>query len=139
MLLQEKYWNNDPWRILVICILLNRTQGKTAEPVIQAFFKRWPTAEAVEKDGYEDEIFKVIGRLGLGNVRSRYLNKMSCQYAKYLRKEAGRMDLTTLRLGGVGKYAYEAWRMFVLGHRDFWPEDKELLKRMKELRQCENA
>ena len=45
-------------------------------------------------------------------------------------------DFSTLNISdlrGCGQYASEAWRMFVLGQRDFQPKDWELRKRMREL------
>lgn len=44
-LLQEEFGQNHPWRVLVVCILLNRTQGAQARPVLEEFLRRWPTPE----------------------------------------------------------------------------------------------
>lgn len=126
-LLQEKYWNGDPWRILVICVLLNRTQGGTAEPVIKRFFELWPTAESVPA---AEAVYPVIAHLGLGVVRSSYLSELSRKYAQSYKSYK---VVDPLVLPGIGQYAYEAWRMFVLGMRDFIPKDKELRRRMEEL------
>lgn len=48
-LLQVIYGKGHPWRILVVCILLNRAQGKQARPVLDKFFYHWPGPRAVQK------------------------------------------------------------------------------------------
>lgn len=128
-LIQEDYLD-DPWRILVCCILLNRTQGPTARPVIEEFFRRWPTAYDCAVAPYE-ELCDLVGRLGL-KKRGLYLRLMSKQYLYY--KDTDTRDYHIEEFSGCGKYARDAWEMLVLGRRDFWPMDLKLRQRMKELR-----
>ena len=139
ILLQEKYWNNDPWRVLIICILLNRTQGRTAEPVISELFERWPTAPALADECTVGELYALISFLGFGEKRTQYILGTSycCAKAMILGKKI--TEISVREMPGCGSYAKEAWDMIVLGRRDFWPNDKELLKRMKVLRSCEGA
>lgn len=126
-LLQEKYDNNDPWRILLICILLNRTQGKTAGPIIKRFFEQWPTAEDLLVTGNQTQITAIIGSLGLGRVRASYIMRLTEMYI------SSKGHVNPICLPGVGDYAYDAYKMFVLHKYDFIPKDKELCRRMQEL------
>ena len=43
-LIQEKLFN-DPWRLLVGTIFLNKTAGKVAVPILWKFFELWPDPE----------------------------------------------------------------------------------------------
>jgi methyl-CpG-binding domain protein 4 len=132
MLLQEKYYNGDPWRVLVVCILLNRTTGRTADPILRTLFEAWPTAKDMSScDGRVLQL--LIEPLGFSNKRTEYLKDLARSW--YVLETSGH-DMTKLdprQFLGCGLYAKEAWDMFVLRKRDFLPVDKELCKRMKEL------
>lgn len=125
VLLQEEFGRNNPWRILVICILLNRTQGQQARPVLKEFFYRWPGPRALAGADIED-IEKVIAPLGLIK-RAGYLKKMTAQYL------VKRPDLDVTGYAGCGLYAQEAYDMLILGRRWRWPMDIKLCERMREM------
>lgn len=132
-LIQEDYLG-DPWRVLVCCILLNRTQGQTARSVIDEFFVRWPTAADCAEAPHE-QLCTFVGRLGL-KKRGLYLKLMSRQYLYYSNTDLRDRDIELL--AGCGRYAREAWDMLVLGRRDFVPQDSKLRLRMEELYGREN-
>jgi methyl-CpG-binding domain protein 4 len=125
-LLQERFWQGDPWRVLVICILLNRTERHQVEKILPDLFKKWPTAKAMA-DTPLHAIEEFIAVLGLRN-RAIYLNCMSSEIAY-----GADWTPITHHLSGCGQYAQEAWRMIVEKDRSFIPQDGELRKRMGEL------
>lgn len=130
----ENHLTNS-WRVLVVCILLNQTTGNAAGPVMADLFKRWPSPVKMACADH-DQLFEHIRHLGFGGKRTEYLIEMSKQYAQWMRGRGQNPDWKTLdvpELRGCGQYAHEAWRMFVLGERDFQPKDWELRKRMREL------
>jgi endonuclease III len=136
-LIQERLWNGDPWRVLVCCILLNRTQGVTAEPILKVLFKAWSTAADLANASPE-VLHLLISPLGFGEKRTDYLLSMSAAWA--LTQIAGK-DMTTVdptKFKGCGTYAKETWDMIVLGKHDFVPNDVELKRRMREFNNADN-
>ncbi|KAH9287451.1 hypothetical protein KI387_031568, partial [Taxus chinensis] len=77
-LLQEGYYQ-DPWKVLVICMFLNRTTGDQARQVIPRFFNLCPNAKAAIKVE-TGEIEEVIRSLGLQKKRSRMIQRFSWEY-----------------------------------------------------------
>lgn len=81
-LLQEQYFP-DRWKVAVICMFLNCTQRKTAEPIVHKFFARYPTPEhyiwAYEWEAKSD-IIDLIAPLGFGNRRAERIFKFSLDY-----------------------------------------------------------
>jgi len=117
-LIQEKYWP-DPWKILVCCLCLNLTTRKQMEPVVERMFQRWPDAKSLS-EADDAELTDVIRTLGMWKKRVNTLKKMSAQYHE------GKWN-DVLQLHGVGKYASDAYRIFVLGDwRSVQPQDHAL-------------
>ncbi len=117
-LIQEKYWP-DGWKILVCCLCLNLTTRKQMEPVVEEMFKRWPTAAALSQAD-EEELQELIKPLGMWRRRTTTLKKMSYQY------HAGQW-VDVEELPGVGKYARDAYRIFILGEwKEVHPNDHAL-------------
>lgn len=108
-LLQEDHVH-DPWRVLVICMLLNRTTGRQAEKVILDLFTLCPNAKtATEVD--TEEIEKVIQTLGLQKKRAAMIQRFSQEYL-----EESWTHVTQLH--GIGKYAADAYAIFCTGKWD---------------------
>lgn len=119
-LLQEDH-AFDPWRVLVICMLLNQTTGAQVKPVLRHLFLLCPTAEAAAHFPI-DELTTIISSLGLQNKRARDIREMSRQYLQ---------DWWThvTDLPGVGKYAADAYAIFCVGKpEDVAPHDHMLVK-----------
>ncbi|KAJ1379506.1 DNA glycosylase, partial [Sesbania bispinosa] len=76
-LIQEDHFR-DPWRVLVICMLLNLTTGKQVRQVVLEFFKLCPDAKACTQVTTE-EIERVIWTLGL-RKRAAALQRLSQEY-----------------------------------------------------------
>ncbi|RWW08352.1 hypothetical protein GW17_00028214 [Ensete ventricosum] len=79
-LLQERH-SFDPWRVLIICMLLNVTSGRQVEKVLPGLFLLCPDAEVTTKVP-EEEIEKVIQTLGLQKKRARMIKHFSCEYLR---------------------------------------------------------
>lgn len=104
-LIQERYVG-DPWRIMVVCIMLNLTRGCQVKGVVDSFFTKYPTPDACAAADM-DELIKVIKPLGLWKRRAISLVKFSNAWLGQWK------DIRDLP--GIGSYAYDAWQIFVEG------------------------
>jgi methyl-CpG-binding domain protein 4 len=125
-LIQEAV-RGDPWRILLVCVLLNRTHGREARPALWRILDRWPTAEALSRADPAD-LAAVIARLGFQNRRAATLIALSTAIA-----ESG-IPASVEDLPGVGRYAADSYDIFVRGRFEREPEDKELRRYVRWLR-----
>jgi len=107
-LIQEVY-HDDTWKILVSCVLLNRTNRMQVDKVRHRLFKRWPDAETMAS-ARRPRITPVIKSLGFGKRRAETLIRMS---EDYISKEWS----DPKELYGLGKYASDAYKIFVLGEK----------------------
>ncbi|KAL8540005.1 hypothetical protein ACS0TY_001558 [Phlomoides rotata] len=106
-LLQEDHWF-DPWRVLVICMLLNQTTGRQAERVLANLFQLCPNAKAATEVQTE-KIEEIIRSLGLYKKRAVGIQRLSQEYLDDSWTHV--TDLT-----GVGKYAADAYAIFCTGN-----------------------
>ena len=68
-LLQEVY-KEDPWKMMVCCILLNLTKRQQVDIVREELFKRYPTEyDMIEAN--EKELSELLKPLGLYNKRAK--------------------------------------------------------------------
>jgi len=117
-LIQEKYWP-DEWKILVCCLCLNLTTRKQMEPVVDVLFQKWPNALAMSQANDVD-LEDTIKTLGMQKKRTQTLKRMSAQFHAAQWKDVN-------ELHGVGKYASDAYRIFILGDwRNVQPKDHAL-------------
>ncbi|XP_019096295.1 PREDICTED: methyl-CpG-binding domain protein 4-like protein [Camelina sativa] len=108
-LLQEDHWH-DPWRVLVICMLLNKTSGAQTRGVISDLFALCPDAKAATKVE-EKEIESLIKPLGLQKKRAKMIQRLSLEYLQ-------ESWTHVTQLHGVGKYAADAYAIFCNGNWD---------------------
>ncbi|KAL7252343.1 hypothetical protein ACSBR1_007012 [Camellia fascicularis] len=119
-LLQEDH-AHDPWRVLVTCMLLNRTTSVQAGQVISELFSLCPNAKTALEVATE-EIEKVIQTLGLQRKRAVMIHRFSQEYL-------GECWTHVTQLHGVGKYAANAYAIFCTGKWDrVRPTDRMLNK-----------
>ncbi|KAK4348148.1 hypothetical protein RND71_034487 [Anisodus tanguticus] len=119
-LLQENH-AHDPWRVLVICMLLNCTTGVQVRRVLAEFFSLCPNAVAATEVAAED-IENLIRPLGLYRKRSLDIQRLSQEYL-------GETWTHVTQLHGIGKYAADAYAIFCAGKWDrVHPEDHMLTK-----------
>lgn len=103
---------DDPWRVLVAEVLLQRSRGKTVQRVYDALFRRWPDAAAMCR-ARESSIASVIRPLGLVR-RARTLRAMAKEVGRLGRVPATSEGL--LALPGVGRYAANATLVVAFGN-----------------------
>ncbi|XP_048551769.1 uncharacterized protein LOC125531391 isoform X2 [Triticum urartu] len=118
-LLQEKY-ASDPWKVMLICMFLNLTQGIQVKRILEGFFERYPDPwSAINAD--PDKMAEYLAPLGLQHVRTRNIKKLSKQYV-------GNEWTHITQLCGVGKYAADAYAIFCAGRaREVVPDDHKLV------------
>tara|TARA_R100001509_G_scaffold70459_1_gene39219 strand:- start:117 stop:518 length:402 start_codon:yes stop_codon:yes gene_type:complete len=112
-LLQEIY-QDDGWKMLVCCMLVNLTNRKQVDTVRNELFSKYPTPEDMMEAEHSD-LVDIIKPLGLYNTRAERLVKMSEGYVN------GFNDVTELY--GIGEYAKDSWEIFQLRNRNVKPRD----------------
>lgn len=128
-LLQERHCF-DPWRVLIICMLLNITTGNQVKGVLDNLFLKCPTAESV-MEVEEEELEQMLRPLGLQKKRARAIKVFSHQYL-------GNEWTHVTQLHGVGKYAADAYAIFCGGKaEEVIPQDNKLVDYWKFV--CEHA
>lgn len=115
-IIQEKY-KNDPWKVLICCILLNQTTNHQVRDVIESFFDKWPDNKSICDESI-DEISYHIRSTGFQNIKAKRIVSLSKEWDPSIKDPSG--------LPGVGKYAMEAWKIFIENRFDFIPTDKKL-------------
>jgi endonuclease III len=130
-LLQEEYVKQEhgPWKVLVVCQFLNRTTWKQAEPALEEFFKLVPSPDAMPRAVIvSDELESIVKPLGLALHRLRNLIFMTAEYREAVKKYGKDYDrYPVLEFDGCGRYAEDAWKLFVL-KQACAPKDKQLLR-----------
>ena len=117
-LLQEIY-QDDPWKMLVCCILLNLTKRQQVDKVRHELFSKYPTEyEMMEAD--EKELADILKPLGLYNRRAKTLIKFSWMWVN------GFNDVSELY--GIGQYAKDSWEIFQMNNFNTKPKDEVLLE-----------
>jgi len=113
----EELLARDPWQLMVTCFLLNKTGRECVDRLLATFFRRWPTPEALmAEDPESTEIGDMLGPLGLQRRRSHMLVRFSREYSEAVRDLGSPLPAQRLkRLHGVGRYALDAYRIFVRG------------------------
>jgi endonuclease III len=136
-LMQERF-ADDPFRLLIATIFLNRTRGEQAMPVFFQLMKQYPTVADLAAADVQD-VVEIIRRLGFQNQRARKCIEMAKAWLKaapakgkryrklnYPLKGDGRdieMDATVededtrvaweiAYLPGLGPYSHDSWRIF---------------------------
>lgn len=129
-LMQERY-RDDPWALLVGCILFNMVHGKKARPILEEFLRTWPSPESLwlsdgHIDGILDEMRRMFRPLGLHGRRADRIWKMTFDFL-VLRPDVN-MNVDVSDLHGVGEYGADSFNMFCRGYLVLDARDKELRK-----------
>lgn len=104
---------DDPWRVLIAEVLLQRSRGKTVAKVYKELFRRWPDAGALSR-AREASIASVIRPLGLVR-RASSLRAMAREVVRLKGVPSDSEGL--LALPGVGRYAANATLVVAFGRR----------------------
>lgn len=113
-MLQELY-ADDPWRLIVSCILLNQTTRRQVDRVRGILFAMWPSPDRMAQADTE-QLATVLHPLGFFNQRADRLKKLSLRWCE-LQAELGFCDWdeeVLAALPGVGPYALDSYRIFHL-------------------------
>ena len=121
-LLQEVYLN-DPWKMLVCCMLLNLTNRKQVDTIREELFTKYPTPKDMMMAEHSD-LVDIIKPLGLYNTRADRLIKMSEGYVKGFKS----VD----ELYGIGQYAKDSWEIFQNKNNNIKPTDKVLQEYLRQ-------
>jgi|AntAceMinimDraft_3_1070362.scaffolds.fasta_scaffold20623_2 methyl-CpG-binding domain protein 4 len=119
MLIQEIFKDN-PWKMLIGCMMLNQTKAKQVRQVIFEFFEEYPDEQAV-LDADEKEMVEFLRPLGLYNRRTKNIKNFTYDWIRDKRKK----DVTKLR--GIGKYGADSYEIFVNENFNVKPMDKVLI------------
>lgn len=122
ILIQEEYVN-DPWKMLVCCILLNQTNNLQVRPILGGLFSLIPDPEtAIGCDPLK--ISTCIKSTGLQNIKTSRIKKLSQKWVN------GYNNIE--ELPGIGEYGRDSWEIFINKNTSIRPRDKKL-KRYLEL------
>ncbi|KAH9059820.1 DNA glycosylase, partial [Lactarius vividus] len=140
---------DDPWKLLVAVMLLNKTAGRVAVPIFWKLMERWPTPEALAQADHA-ELEDCIRCLGLQSTRAKRLIALSAAYLDSPEQQhprEGQEPSTTAtkkrrpeaptpvsHLPGSGPYALDSYRIYCGGPgawRTVMPRDKELVRYIK--------
>jgi methyl-CpG-binding domain protein 4 len=124
---QEAY-REDPWKMLIVCMMLNQTSYKQVDRVKDLFFERFPGPEDLV-NAPDEEIVSIIRPLGFYNRRARTWKRFSSEWICGSWKSID-------ELPGVGKYASDSWKIFQEHVFDITVEDKELKKYLHWVREA---
>ena len=115
-LLQEIY-QDDGWKMLTCCMLLNLTNRKQVDTIRDELFKKYPTTKDMMNAKHR-ELADILKPLGLYNRRATSLRLMSAGYIGGFKS----VD----ELYGIGKYAKDSWEIFQNNNMSVNPTDKVL-------------
>ena len=115
----QQYLKHDPWKMLIGCILLNQTHNRQVWPIIDPFFKRFPTPESISENNFE-EIRDLIRGAGFYNRRAKSIINFTKAWIE------GFNDVS--ELPGIGKYAKDSYEIFINENTNVEVTDKVLTK-----------
>jgi endonuclease III len=80
ILIQEEYVQ-EPWKMLVCCILLNQTNNKQVRPVLSSVFELIP--DPISAIGCEPEVLAaVIKTTGFQNIKAKRIRDLSSKWVE---------------------------------------------------------
>jgi endonuclease III len=128
ILIQEDYLDN-PWKMMVCCILLNQTNNKQVRPILSSVFELIP--DPISTIGCDPErLAAVIKTTGFQNVKASRIIKLSQKWVD------GFDDVLTLP--GIGRYGRDSWEIFVKGNLNLDVTDKKLDAYLKAINRPSN-
>jgi endonuclease III len=128
ILIQEDYLDN-PWKMMVCCILLNQTNNKQVRPILSSVFELIPNPlSAIGCD--PERLAAVIKTTGFQNVKASRIIKLSQKWV------GGFND--AIDLPGIGRYGRDSWEIFVNGNANIDVTDKKLDAYLKAINKPSN-
>jgi len=114
----------EKWRHMVAVIMLNQTGRKPVKTVFPVFMHHWPTPSKFVQAS-EQQIKDVIWSLGMVNVRTKRLQKMTWDFTIWDLDDA-------TELYGIGKYGSDSYEIFFKNNYRVEPTDKELIRYLEQ-------
>lgn len=108
------------WKHMVAVMCLNLTYRKQVKIILPKLFKRYPNPKAYLRGRLATQQ-KMLKPLGMWEVRSKRIRKMTEQYLDWNGKDAG-------ELHGIGKYGSDSYQIFFNNIVPPNVQDKELKK-----------
>ena len=108
------------WQHMVAVIMLNQTGRKPVKTVFPIFMHHWPTPSKFVQAS-EQQVKDVIWSLGMVNVRTKRLQKMTWDFTIWDLDDA-------TQLYGIGKYGSDSYEIFFKQNYNVEPTDKELIR-----------
>lgn len=102
-----------PWRVLVVCTLLNRTHGRGVRPIVDQLFEKCPNPIVM----LDADLTDILQPLGLKNMRNKRLKHLTQDYLANVPYD---------KMAGVGKYGTDCLRIFCGGETNIDTDDKWL-------------
>jgi len=112
------------WQHMVAVIMLNQTGRKPVKTVFPVFMHHWPTPSKFVQAS-EQQIKDVIWSLGMVNVRTKRLQKMTWDFTIWDLDDA-------TELYGIGKYGSDSYEIFFKNNYRVEPTDKELIRYLEQ-------
>jgi endonuclease III len=112
------------WQHMTAVIMLNQTGRKPVKTVAPIFWSRWSNACSFLQ-ATEQEVKDVVRNLGMVNVRTKRLQRMTEDFLTWNRDDA-------TMLYGIGKYGSDSYEIFFKQNYDVIPTDKELQRYLRE-------
>lgn len=125
---RQEQLREDPWQMLIVCMMLNQTSYKQVEKIRYRFFELYPMPEDLLA-APDQEIIDLIRPLGFYNRRVSQWKQFSRQWLTLtsIYKDPKIIPVEELEdLTGVGKYALDSWKIFQLFDYSIEPEDHVL-------------
>ena len=113
----QTHYEDDPWKIMISCILLNQTSNVQVRPVIKKFFEIFPTPNSLN-ESHQNLISSILQPTGFQNVKSKRIINFTSVW------NSGERDPN--KFPGIGPYGRDSWKIFIEGKTDFSPADKKL-------------
>ena len=120
---KQEIYRDDPWKMLIVCMMLNQTSYKQVDKVRDIFFDKFPNPQSLLNTN-DDEIIKIIRPLGFYNKRCKQWKKFSQEWLNNVWENIE-------DLYGIGRYADDSWKIFQEGNLNIDVKDKELKKYLK--------
>jgi methyl-CpG-binding domain protein 4 len=108
------------WKHMVAVMCLNLTYRKHVKIILPKLFKRYPNPRAYLRGRLSTQQ-NMLRPLGMWNVRTKRIRKMSEQFLTWDKKDAS-------DLHGIGKYGSDSYQIFFMDTIPPDVQDKELKK-----------
>lgn len=105
---------NDPWKVYLAEILLQRTRGDAVEKIYSDFIQRFPNPEALY-EASDEEIREAVHSLGFVNHREKTLKEVGKIFTNEFDGEVPDCVKELKKPWRVGDYSARATQMFARG------------------------